>query len=184
MEAESSEASPRISRERSLDTCQGAIETLLHRIIEHGRFALTLAIRRTELGEADLESPELTVDFSGPDSYLLLESNGELLNALEYVVLRAVRLDEDLFTKITFDCENFRRSRRDELKLMAQVAADRVVESGDPFPLEHLSPRERRIIHLALKDRVEVRTESQGYGSERRLVILPASAGKASRAGG
>ncbi len=163
---------------RELESYRAPIEALLNTIIARGGFQLSFTMRRLTSPEADLEAPELVVDFSGPDSDLLVEANGELLNALEYIVLKAVRLEEELFTKITFDCHQFRRLRREELKLMAQVAADRALESGAPFPLERLTARERRIVHLALRERSDVRTESQGYGAERRLVIIPAALGR------
>jgi spoIIIJ-associated protein len=125
--------------------------------------------------EEELEAPELVVDFSGPDADLLLEGNGNLLNAVEFVVLKAVRLAEDLFGKITFDCRDWRGVRARELKLTAQVAADRVIETGDPFPLGSMTPRERRIIPLALKNQPLVLTVSEGFGPERKVVIFPAS---------
>jgi len=93
-------------------------------------------------------------------------------------VLKAVRLDEDHFGKIAFDCEDWRRLRLEELRLMAQVAAERVIETGDAFPLGPMSPRERRIIHLALRDQPRVRTLSEGTGADRKVVIMPASAPK------
>ena len=150
---------------------------MLARTLRHGGFDLTFAIRRQETASDDsgLESPEIVVDFSGPDSDLLLQANAELLNALEYVMLRALRLDEELFGRVTFDCNDWRRMRVEELKLTAQVAAERVIETGDPFPLGPMNPRERRIIHLALKDQAAVRTASEGYGAERRVVVMPAS---------
>jgi predicted RNA-binding protein Jag len=37
-----------------------------------------------------------------------------------------------------------------------------------------MSPRERRIIHLALRDRPNLRTASEGVGAERHVVIQPA----------
>ncbi|HEV2494208.1 MAG TPA: R3H domain-containing nucleic acid-binding protein [Terriglobia bacterium] len=159
-----------------METYLAAIESLLREIVRHGRFELEVAVRHAaHSADGELEAPEILVDFSGADADLLLQANGELLNALEYVVLRAVRLPEELFGKITFDCEDWRRLRVEELKLMAQVAAERVIETGDPLPLGPMSPRERRIIHLALRDQTAVRTASDGYGAERRVVILPAS---------
>jgi spoIIIJ-associated protein len=112
------------------------------------------------------------VHFSGADQDLLLEKNAALLDALESVVLKAIRIEEDLFGKITFDCRDWRRSRVEELKLMAQVAAERVIETGDSFSLNPMNARERRIIHLALKDDARVHTQSDGFGSERRVVIV------------
>jgi spoIIIJ-associated protein len=64
--------------------------------------------------------------------------------------------------------------RREELRLMAQVAAERVIDTGDPFALNPMSPRERRIVHLALRDRPGVRTQSEGMGPDRKVVIFPA----------
>ncbi|HEY6291181.1 MAG TPA: R3H domain-containing nucleic acid-binding protein [Terriglobia bacterium] len=159
----------------SLERYRPLIESLLRDIIRHGNFRLSFTFRRPEPSEEDVETPEMVVDFSGPDADLLLEAHAELLNAFEYVVLRAVRLEEGLFPKISFDCQDWHRLRVEELKLMAQVAADRVRDTGSAFPLGPMNARERRIIHLALRDCVEVRTESQGQGPERRVVIMPAS---------
>ena len=153
------------------------IESLVRQVIEFGRFNVKFEIRELPpalSGEAGPESPEVMVDFSGLDSDLLLEAHAELLNAIEYVVLKAVRLEEDLFGKITFDCLGWRQERIEELRLMAQVAADKVVESGSPFSLGAMNARERRVVHLALRDRSEVRTASEGFGAERKVVIYPA----------
>jgi len=159
----------------ALDSYRSRIESLLREIIRHGHFRLDFNFRHPE-PSGDVETPEMVVDFSGPDADLLLEAHAELLNALEYVVLRAARLEEGLFPKVSFDCQDWHRLRVEELKLMAQVAADRVRDTGSPFPLGPMNARERRIIHLALRDRAEVRTESEGQGPERRVVILPAVA--------
>jgi spoIIIJ-associated protein len=149
------------------------IESLLKQIIEQGGFALSFAIHPVLQESSDLESTAYVADFTGADADLLLERNGALLDALEHVVLKAVRLREEHLGKITFDCNDWRRLRTEELRLTAQVAAERVVESGDPFALSPMTPRERRIIHLALRDRPNLRTVSEGVGAERRVVILP-----------
>ncbi len=152
----------------------GNIESLLKQVIQVGGFELSINIRKSQAAETEVEAPEFVVDFSGPDSDMLLERNAALLNALEYVVLKAVRLEESLFGKISFDCRDWRRLRCEELRLTARAAAERVIETGTPFSFSPLSPRERRIIHLALKDHPRVRTESEGVGPERKVVILPA----------
>jgi spoIIIJ-associated protein len=160
---------------RSLKSFLEPIESLLRQIIQHGRLELSFAVREDEPGGEELEAPEITVDFSGPDSSLLLEKNAAFLNALEYVVLRAARLDEAYFGRITFDCQEWRRLRAEELKLTAQMAAERVIETGDPFPLNPMSARERRIVHMALRECPQVRTMSEGVGIERKVVIHPAT---------
>ena len=141
--------------------------------MQHSPFKLTFSIQKAAAQADDPEAPEYVVDFSGPDADLLLEKNATLLHAIEYVVLKAIRLDEDHFRKIAFDCHDWRRTRIEELRLMAQVAAERVIDTGDPFTLSPMNPRERRIVHLALKDQPKVRTESEGMGPERKVVIYP-----------
>lgn len=160
---------------RLLESYLASIESLVKQVIRDGGFDLDLAIRKSQSTEEELEAHEYVVDLSGADADLLLERNAALLDALEYVVLRAVRLEEDLFGKITFDSRDWRRLRAEELKLTAQVAAERVIETGDPFSLNPMTARERRVIHLALKDQPLVRTVSEGVGPERKVVILPAS---------
>ena len=73
------------------------------------------------------------MSLSGADADLLLEKNAALLHAVEYVALKAIRLGEDHFRRIAFDCQDWRRTRIEELRLMAMVAAARVIETGDPF---------------------------------------------------
>ena len=156
-----------------LEKCLAPIESLLKQIIQQGGFALSFAIHPLLQEPSDPEPPEYVVDFAGADADLLLERNGALLDALEHVVLKAARLREEHLGKISFDCEDWRRLRTEELRLTAQVAAERVTESGEPFALSPMNPRERRIIHLALRDRPDLRTVSQGVGAERRVVIMP-----------
>jgi spoIIIJ-associated protein len=160
---------------RPLEGALPLIESLLKQMVRFGGFELQFAIEKSAPGEEEFEAPEYVVDFTGADADLLVEKNATLLDALEYVVLKAVRLEEALYTKITFDCQGWRRLRVEELKLTARVAAEKVMETGDPFPLNPMSARERRIVHLALRDQPQVRTLSEGAGPERKVVILPAS---------
>ncbi len=168
-------AEPAPSPARPLESYLEAIESLLQELIRAGRFELKVTVRKAAAVEGDVEAHEYLVAFSGPDSDLLLEKHAALLDAFEHLVLKAVRLEEDHFGKVGFDCQDWRRLRVEELKLTAQVAAERVIESGDPFTLNPMNPRERRIIHLALRDQSQVRTVSEGFGPERKVVIRPAA---------
>jgi spoIIIJ-associated protein len=169
MDSQNAAPNPNHSMESYLEL----IDSLLSQILRQGEFALSFAIHHLCQEPAEAESPEYVVDFTGADTDLLLERNGALLDALEHVVLKAVRLQEEHLRRITFDCNDWRRLRTEELRLTAQVAAERVLESGDPFALSPMSPRERRIIHLALRDRPNLRTASEGVGPERHVVIMP-----------
>jgi spoIIIJ-associated protein len=119
------------------------------------------------------EETAVLVTFSGADQDLLLETNAELLLALEHIAHRWLRLDPRLHDRVRFDSGDYRATRLAELKLSARVAAQRVRETGQPFQFNPMSSRERRIVHLELNGAPGVRTESEGSGDRRQLVIYP-----------
>jgi spoIIIJ-associated protein len=123
--------------------------------------------------ERDWERPEILVEFSGPDSTLLLERGGELLRAVELLAIEMLRLPGNEHEKICFDCMNQRKLRLEELRMAAGVAAERVRQTGAPYEFAPMSSRERRIVHLALRDHADLHTESQGEGGRRCLVVYP-----------
>lgn len=119
------------------------------------------------LGEA------LRVQVRGPDRALLLGHHAELLDALEYlgnrVLARAVGEDKH----VIFDSGHYRAQREKELQLMAEKAAEKVRAARVPFTFDPMTPNERRIIHLALAEDPTVRSESQGFGENRKVTIYP-----------
>jgi spoIIIJ-associated protein len=126
-------------------------------------------------GEKPAAETGVTVAFRGPDQDLLLQHNAELLLAIEHIAHRWLRLDPRLHDQVRFDCGDYRATRLEELKLSARVAAQRVRETGQAFPFNPMSSRERRIIHLELNGAPGVRTVSEGSGDRRHLVIYPAT---------
>jgi spoIIIJ-associated protein len=154
------------------------LESFLRELLRHSGLELTFTINRGQPAEDSAPETALVVDLSGTDAGLLLEKNGALLDALEYLALKAVRADEERLGRISFDCQDWRWLRAQELRLAAQVAAERVMETGDPFSLNPMSARERRIVHLALKDQPRVRTLSEGFGPNRKVVIHPAESAR------
>jgi len=123
---------------------------------------------------------EVAADVDGKDKEILLERGAEVLKAFEHLALRALRLEPAFHEKIHIDCGGYRALRFEELRMTARVAAERVRTSRQPFRLNPMSSRERRIVHLALKDMPGVRTESAGLGEDRQVVIHPADS-KAAR---
>jgi spoIIIJ-associated protein len=147
---------------------------LVRSILEKARLALRCQVLTGEAAASDGSGAAVAVLFEGQDTELLLEHNAELLLALEHLMMRALRLDPRAHELVRFDAADFRATRLAELRLSAQVAAQRVRELGQPFPMSPMSPRERRVIHLTLNNEKGVRTASEGEGERRRVVIYPA----------
>lgn len=121
----------------------------------------------------DWERPEILVEFAGPDAALLLARGAELLRSLELLAMEMLHLPGNEHEKISFDCMGHRQARLEELRMSARVAAEKVRHSGSPYQFAPMSSRERRILHLALRDENDLRTESDGEGLRRFVVLYP-----------
>ncbi|MBX9600828.1 MAG: hypothetical protein K2X35_07485 [Bryobacteraceae bacterium] len=122
---------------------------------------------------ADFENPDIMVRFSGADSDILLANKAELLLALEQLTMELLRMSSEEHSRICFDSNDYRMLRIEEIRLSALAAAERVRKTGMPFHFSPMNSRERRIVHLALRNETEVRSESVGMGHERQVVIVP-----------
>lgn len=159
----------------AIDSIRSELEPFLRRLLQVTRFNLQFQIEPATFRDPETGTPEIVVNFSGDDADLLLERGGELLAAVEHVSLKFLRLAPEERILIAFDCDEYKNVRAEELRLTAATAAERVEHTGQPFALNPMDARERRIVHLALRDRPAVRTESQGNGPFRKVVIFPAA---------
>lgn len=150
------------------------IEKFLRMVLDQGGLEMDFEVVPGENPHPEIEDPELVVRFSGPDVDLLLANKAELLLALEYLTMESMRMPSDHHERMCFDANDYRMLRIAELRLSATTAADRVKKSKTPFRFSPMSSRERRIIHLALRNETEVRSESAGIGPYRQVVIYPA----------
>ncbi|MGH9743686.1 MAG: protein jag [Candidatus Acidiferrum sp.] len=154
-----------------------ALRQFLEEIVRVSQLDLKVKVLAAEPAATDSSSEaEVMADLDGRDKEILLERNGEVLKAIEHLAFRALRLEPAHHEKIHLDCGGYRALRFEELRMTARVAAERVQSSQQPFRLNPMSSRERRIVHLALKEMSGVRTESVGMGEERQVVIHPAKA--------
>jgi spoIIIJ-associated protein len=163
-------------REGKLDreAAARALEDFVQKIVLAAHLELSVKVRTADPSSGIVEGEaEVFADLDGRDKEILVARGGEVLKALEHLVFRALGLEPAYHEKIHLDCGGFRALRFEELRMTARVAAERVLASKQPFQLNAMSSRERRIVHLALKDMPGVRTESIGTGEERHVVIQP-----------
>ena len=152
-----------------------ALREFLEKMVRAGKLELTVEVHTADSGSGSEEGEaEVFADLDGKDKEILTARGGEVLKSLEYLAFRALGLNPAFHEKIHLDSGGFRALRFEELRMTARVAAERVLASNQPFQLNAMSSRERRIVHLALKDMPGVRTESAGTGDDRHIVIHPA----------
>lgn len=112
------------------------------------------------------------LDIEGKDAELLQTQTGELLEALQHLINQVFGRSLAGGARLVCDVNGFRATREAELQAMANLAANRVRQTGLAFTFEPMSANERRIIHLTLADSPDLFTESIGEGSERKLRIV------------
>jgi spoIIIJ-associated protein len=126
----------------------------------------------TRTGE---EPGTVVLEVKGDSGGLVIGRRGQTLDALEYLVNRIVARAEDAPTsRITVDVEGYRERRMEYLNDLARRLAEKAKQTGRPVTLNPMSPRDRRIVHLALQGDTSVATRSQGQGYFRKMLILPA----------
>jgi spoIIIJ-associated protein len=158
----------------TLETLGPQLEEFLKPVLAHAGFELSFEMKTPENPHPEVENPEITVHFSGPDVELLIENRAELLLALEHLSMEALRLPAEDHSLISFDANDYRLLRMEELRMSALAAAEKVKRTHAPFYFNPMSSRERRVIHLALRDEKELRSESVGLGPARAVVVVPA----------
>lgn len=158
----------------TVDETGPKIEAFLEPVLDAADFDVEYTIEPGEGMFADFETPDLMVKFSGPDVDLLLENKAELLLALEQLTIEVLRMHSDEHSMICFDANDHRAMRLEELRVSALTAAERVRKTRQPFHFSPMNSRERRIIHLALRNEKDVRSESVGVPPHRQVVIVTA----------
>lgn len=152
-----------------------ALRHFLENMMRASGLELKVSVRAVSSDGAGTEGDaEVLADLDGKDREILLGHSAEVLKAFEHLAFKALRLEPSFHEKIHIDSGGYRALRFEELRMTARVAAERVQTSRQPFQLNPMSSRERRIVHLALKDMTGVRTESVGMGEDRQVVIHPA----------
>ena len=111
------------------------------------------------------------LDLDGRDAELLQSQTGELLEALQHLVNQIFGRNLENGQRLVCDVRGFRATREAELQAMANLAANRVRETGIAFTFEPMNANERRIIHLTLAESADLFTESVGEGADRKLRI-------------
>lgn len=126
-------------------------------------------------GYDEQDEPTLVLDIRGGDLSTLIGRRGETLDGLQYLVRLLVAKELGHYVHVVLDVEGYKAHRAQTLKQLALRMAERVVATHKPAALEPMPANERRIVHLALRDNTQVRTESVGLGENRKVTIIPQS---------
>ena len=121
--------------------------------------------------EKMIKSDKILLHIHGKNLGILIGKHGQTLDALQYLTNLTTNQGENARYFIMLDVENYRHRREETLKQLAHRLANRVKQNGESVTLEPMNGYERKIIHVALQNDSEVRTESEGKDPYRHVVI-------------
>ncbi len=117
---------------------------------------------------------EIVLNIRGENGGLLIGRRGQTLEALQYILTRAVwERPGTEGPQLIVDTENYHDRRKKTLEDMALRLGEEAKRKRKSVGIDSLSARDRRIIHLALEDDPWLTTKSLGKGAYRRLLIIP-----------
>jgi len=123
----------------------------------------------------DGEDNEVSASFDGEGADALIGRGGAVIDALQYLGSQIVsRAEGGGRYRVALDAAGYRSRREASLIALANRAAEEALEFGEEIELDAMTPHDRRIVHMALKDRTDVITRSEGDEPRRRIVVEPA----------
>ncbi|MGH7282735.1 MAG: protein jag [Polyangiaceae bacterium] len=116
---------------------------------------------------------EIRLEIEGPDAGRVIGKRGAVLEAIQYLTTRVAHKPGEPRRHVQVDAEGYRARYEDLLAERARRLGERVAAEGKVITFDPMSARDRRVVHMALRDVPGVRTESSGEGGDRRVQIIP-----------
>lgn len=140
--------------------------------------ALQGILKHFDVGEVTIDEyegdeGELILDITGDDLAILIGRHGKTLDALQFIISAITTRTLGFRYPVIVDVEGYKSRQRQKIESIAQSAAQRAVKQQRNVKLRPMTPYERRIVHIALRDNTQVETASEGEGSGRHVVVIP-----------
>jgi spoIIIJ-associated protein len=141
----------------------------VHRVVDRivGAMAEDFEVDVRETDEA------ITATVEGPSAGIVIGRHGHTIDAIQHLVAAIVFPAPQGRREVIIDAQGYRARRERTLRDVAGRAADDAVREGCPMELDPMSSAERKIVHLALAERSDVETSSEGREPARFVVISP-----------
>lgn len=125
------------------------------------------------IDEYEGDEGELILDITGDDLAILIGRHGRTLDALQFVVSAITVRSMGFRYPVIVDVEGYKSRQREKLESIARSTANKAASQHRSVKMRPMTPYERRIVHIALRDDGRVDTASEGEGSARHVVVVP-----------
>lgn len=125
------------------------------------------------IDEYEGDEGELILDITGDDTAVLIGRHGKTLESLQFLISAIMVRKLGFRYPVVIDVEGYKSRQRSKIESIARSSANRAVKEQRSVRLRPMTPYERRLVHIALRDDDRVETESEDEGSARHVVIYP-----------
>lgn len=125
------------------------------------------------IDEYEGDEGELILDITGDDLGVLIGRYGRTLDSLQFLVSTINYRKLGFRYPVVVDVEGYKNRQREKIESIARSSARKAVSQDRDIAMRPMTPYERRIVHITLKDNPDVETESEGEGPNRHVVIKP-----------
>jgi spoIIIJ-associated protein len=151
------------------------IQNLIKELVEK----TTIKLNTISIEEDGPNNLWVSVEVSEPRHFTSYE--GEGLHALNHIVHRMLETKngfskeggekEEKGLGVLVDINGFQKKHVDNIRAIAHMMSERARYFKSNIEFDPMSAFERRIVHEFLSDATDLKTESTGFGKDRRVVI-------------
>jgi spoIIIJ-associated protein len=123
--------------------------------------------------EGSVKEGDIYLDVKSDDGGILIGKHGRTLEALQIIISRMVNKQIKKPVRVILDVADYKKRRADSLKKMAGRLGENVKKTGKEVAIGPFNAHDRRIIHIALKEDLSLKTESLGEGEWKKIKIIP-----------
>jgi spoIIIJ-associated protein len=115
----------------------------------------------------------LWISIDTPDSRFIIGKDGDTLRSFNHLLKRMIEKEygEESSANVFFDVNGYQKKKFDNLKATAYMLAERARYFKSSIEVDPMPASERKIIHMFLENAKDIKTESTGYGPDRKVVI-------------
>ncbi len=137
-------------------------------------------LQRFDVGEVTIDEyegdeGELILDIMGDNLAILIGRHGKTLEAMQFLISSIVSRTAGFYYPTVVDVEGYKHRQRQKLESIAYNAANKAASRHRNVKLRPMTPYERRIVHIVLRDDSRVETVSEDEGAARHVVVVPTS---------
>ena len=149
---------------------------LIDDFAERGRLVLDKLVNFLAPGadiSVDMVDNQILYTVKGGNPALLIGKKGQTIEAVQYLLKKIVNKSQENRIRVLVDVEGYISKRYEALQKQALQLAEKACRNGKTVVSGKLSPQDRKIIHMALKDDDRVKTQSRGAGYLRNIIVQP-----------